>query len=594
MRSILRASHLQRASAAVAISVAGFFSAACSSELGGNPGDQPGGGSGNAANGGGGTTSGGGGTAAGGTGGTTGGSSTGGAGTGGTAGTGPIDMGSTRLRLLTQAEYLASLKSLFGNVTTQLDLPDDLSSGGFIALGASKVTVNATAVDEFEIASRAVAAEVFGDAARWQALVGCQPQANLSDACVETFARAFGRRAFRRDLSEAEFTQWVGVARSAAMLAGNAAQGLSTMTSGFLQSPNFLYRVETNAFDASNGRLKYDGRSMAVRLAYFLTGGPPSPELLTAGESGQLDTPEGVRAAATPLLNDAVLVERLTSFFYEYTQTDMLKVVEKSPVLFPTFNDTIRNSMREATRLFFEKVVLAPGADMRVFFDSNQAFADAALAPIYGVAAPPSGFAQITMPAQQGRAGVMGQAGIIAAHSKPDHSSPTARGLFMMQAFLCIVPEPPPGGVDTSIPIDPTLTTRQKLEMHRADERCQGCHMIFDPLGMALEHFDSIGRYRETEDGLPIDATGELEDGTAFDGSAGLGTALRGNAQVNQCLLRNFYRHVNGREDDAADIAQIDGMMTSLASHNYVFRDLVTDFVASDAFRSAPALPITE
>src|SRR6187402_464460 len=135
MRSILRASHLQRASAAVAISVAGFFSAACSSELG-NPGDQPGvGGGGNAANGGGGGTanSGSGGTAAGGTGGTTGGSSTGGAGTGGTAGTGPIDMGSTRLRLLTQSEYLASLKSLFGNVTTQLDLPDDLSSGGFIA-----------------------------------------------------------------------------------------------------------------------------------------------------------------------------------------------------------------------------------------------------------------------------------------------------------------------------------------------------------------------------------------------------------------------------------------------------------------------------
>ena len=135
---------------------------------------------------------------------------------------------------------------------------------------------------------------------------------------------------------------------------------------------------------------------------------------------------------------------------------------------------------------------------------------------------------------------------------------------------------------------------RQKLEMHSADERCQGCHMIFDPLGMALEHFDSIGRYRATEDGLPIDATGELEDGTAFDGVAGLGTALRGNTQVNQCLLRNFYRHVNGREDDAADMAQIDGMMTSLASHNYVFHDLVTEFVASDAFRSAPALPITE
>ena len=189
----------------------------------------------------------------------------------------------------------------------------------------------------------------------------------------------------------------------------------------------------------------------------------------------------------------------------------------------------------------------------------------------------------------------MGQAGILAAHSKPDHSSPTARGLFMMQAFLCITPEPPPGGVSTELVIDPTLTTRQKLELHRDNDLCAGCHSIFDPLGMALEHFDSIGRYRETEDGLAIDASGSLEDGVvSFNGAAELGTALRGSAPVNECLLRNFYRNVNGRDDDLHDQPQVDGMMSTLSSRGYVFRDLVADFVISDAFRSAPALPITE
>src|SRR6185295_9354549 len=173
------------------------------------------------------------------------------------------------LRLLTQGEYLASLKSLFGDVKTALDLPEDTSAGGFIALGATRVTVNSTAADKYEVASRAVVAEVFGDMARWQTLVGCQPQANLSDTCVETFARAFGKRAFRRDLTDAEFQQWVQVARDAAALAGNAADGLSTLISGFLQSPNFLYRVEINALDAASDRLKYDGRTMADRLAYF-------------------------------------------------------------------------------------------------------------------------------------------------------------------------------------------------------------------------------------------------------------------------------------------------------------------------------------
>jgi hypothetical protein len=505
--------------------------------------------------------------------------------------------GGVMLRLLTQTEYLASLRSFFGNVTTPLDLPADTSIGGFISLGASKVSVNPLAVEKYEAASRAVVAEVFGDMARWQGLVGCVPQANLSDACVETFVRAFGKRAFRRDLSDPEVQQWVQVAREAAVLAGNnAAQGLSTLTSGFLQSPNFLYRVETNALDPANDRLKYDGRSMAVRLAFFLTGGPPSAELLTAAESGQLDTVEGVRTAVTSMLNDPSLVTRLTSFFYEYSQADLVTVSDKDPTMFPGFNENVglKNSMKEGARLFLERVVLAPGADVRSYFDSNQTFADAALAPIYGLTPPASGFGQFTLPPQQGRVGVMGQAAMLAGHSKSDHSSPTVRGVFMLQAFLCQAAPPPDGNVNTMIVMDPTKTTRENLESHRADSACAGCHALFDPLGMALEHFDSIGRYRETENGLAIDPSGTLEDGTYINGSAELGTALRNSPAVTECLLRNFYRNVNGRDDDVHDQAQIDSMETSLSSRGYVFRDLVADFVVSDAFRSAPRVPITE
>jgi hypothetical protein len=516
------------------------------------------------------------------------------AGSGGTAGSPPLGTGGVKLRLLTQAEYLASLQSLFGTVTTPLELPADSSAGGFVSIGASLVHVSATAADAYESASRAVVAEVFGDMARWQALVGCQPQTDLGDACVETFIRSFGKRAYRRDLSDAELTRWVQLARDAATRGRSAAKGLSTVVSGLLQSLNFLYRVETNALDPGNGRLKYDGRSMAVRLAYFLTGGPPSAELLAAGESGQLDTAEGVRAAAAPMLSDPGLVGRLTSFFYEYTQAELVMVVEKHPTLFPDFNDSVRSSMRESTRLFLEQVVLAPGADVRSFFDSDQAFADATLAPFYGVSPPASGFAQFTLPPASGRAGIMGQAGILAAHSKPDHSSPTARGLFMLQAFLCTTPEPPPGGVNTEPVVDPTLTTRQQLELLTSAPACADCHAKFDPLGLALEHFDSIGRYRETENGIVIDASGTWEDGTPFDGAVGLGKVLRGSAKVTECLLRQFYRNVNGRADDAYDQPAVEGMVASLSARGYVFRDLVADFIVSDAFRSAPALPISE
>jgi hypothetical protein len=609
MSCITRASRLKRASAAVAVSFAAFLSSACSGTIDGDaPQGQAGvGGTGSATGGKGATTSGGTGPNTGGSstaGGSTGGSSTaggaagtaggssGGGSTGGSGGTEPLSTGGVLPRLLTQSEYLASVQSLFGTVNAALDLPLDTSVGAFVSLGASKVTVNATAADKYEVASRAIAAEVFGDTARWQALVGCQPQADLSDACVETFTRAFGRKAFRRDLSDAEFQQWVKIARDAAAATGTAAYGLQTLTSGFLQSPNFLYRVETNALDATNGRLKYDGRSMAIRLAFFLTGGPPNEELLAAGESGQLDTAAGVQTAAASMLSNPAFVTRLTSFFYEYSQAELVTVSDKDPTMFPTFNDSLKNSMKEGTRLFLEKVVLAPGADVRSLFDSNQTFADAALAPIYGLTAPNSGFAQFTLPPTSGRVGLMGQAAMLAAHSKSDHSSPTVRGLYMVQAFFCTVPDPPPGNVNTELKEDPTLTTRQRLEQHRADPRCAGCHGLFDPMGMALEHFDSIGRYREMENGLEIDASGILEEGTTFEDAVGLGAALRASPYANECLLRNFYRNANGRADDLFDQPQVDAMGAALAARNHVFRDFVADFVVSDAFRSAPALPI--
>jgi hypothetical protein len=199
------------------------------------------------------------------------------------------------------------------------------------------------------------------------------------------------------------------------------------------------------------------------------------------------------------------------------------------------------------------------------------------------------------LPPTSGRAGIMGQAGMLFAHGKPDHSSPTIRGLFVARSLLCLEAELP---TDIEVPelvMDPNKTTRDNLEAHRTAPACAGCHAIFDPMGMALEHFDGIGRYRETENGLAIDARGTLEDGTEFDGAVGLGTALRGYAPAIECLLRHFYRGANGRIDDiyAIEKPQVDAMVASLNARNFVFRDLVADFVASDAFRSAPALPLT-
>jgi hypothetical protein len=502
--------------------------------------------------------------------------------------------GGIKLRVLTQSEYKNALSDLLGTVSTPLVLPEDISLAGFVSIGGSEMAINSPAVALYETASRAAVAEVFADADRWHKLVGCEPDADLSDSCVVTFIRKAGKRAYRRDLTEAEVERWLKVGKDAAELPGSsAAVGLSSITSGLLQSVNFLYRVETNKLDTSSGRLKYDGPSMATRLAFLLTGRPPDDDMLAAAAAGQLDTADGVGTAAAPLLNDPVAVDRMASFFSELSQARLVSLVQKSPDLFPTFNAALQGSMLQATQLFIKNIVLAPGADVRSFFDSDQTFVDAALAPIYGVAAPASGFMQLTLGPNTGRAGILGQAAVLAGHSETDRTSATRRGVFILENFLCKSPLPPPAGVVTASPTDdPNLTMRQRMERLVADSACKECHALTDPLGYALEHFDSIGKFRATEGGSPIDATGAL-DGVAFDGEAQLSAVLRQNPRAMTCLMSSFYRDANGRIDATADSAQIDALEHSLTSKGYVWRDLVAEFVTSDAFRSAPATPGT-
>jgi len=558
--------------AAAALGLVGLCSLACTGSVAGN-GGPGGGGSGQ-----------------------TGGSANtgGGLGTGGSTTT-PVDLskGGPKLRVLTQLEYTNSLTDLLGPISTKLVLPPDTFLAGFTSIGGAEVAINASAVEPYETATLAAVGEVFADAARWQKLVGCQPKADLSDACVVTFIQSFGKRAFRRDLTDAEVQQWLKIGKDAAQLPGSsAAQGLSTLISGLLQSPFFLYRIETNKLDVASGRLKYDGGSMATRLSFLLTGHPPSDALLAAAAAGQLDTADGVKTAAAPLLTDASAVDRMAAFFSEYSQSSLVLGAQKSAELFPNYNAALQNSMFQATELFLKNIVLAPGADVRSIFDSDQTFVDATLAPIYGVSAPASGFMQIKLAADAARAGVFGHGGGIAGHSQPDRPPPTRRGVFLLETFLCTKPPDPPGGVNTMLVNDPTQTRRAQLEAHRKNPSCAACHALFDPLGLGLEHLDAIGQYRAMENGIAIDATGSL-DGVAFDGGVQLGAAFRQSSRAMSCMMSNFYRSANGRMDAAPDAAEIDKLTQTLTAKGYVWRDLVSEFVASDAFRSAPAAAVT-
>jgi hypothetical protein len=285
----------------------------------------------------------------------------------------------------------------------------------------------------------------------------------------------------------------------------------------------------------------------------------------------------------------------MSEFFSEVALLELVLDIEKDPEAFPEVDEQLRASMLEEARRWVSEVVLAPQADVRSFFDSTTTFIDAPLADLYGMQAPTAGFGQVELTPETGRAGILGKAGFLMAHSSPDSSNPTRRGYFILQHFLCQTVPPPPPDVDLSVEADPAdgpMTTRQLFEeRHRTDATCVGCHQAMDPFGFALEHFDPIGRYRATENGLPIDATGEF-GGVAFDGALELGNVLRNDANTPTCMITNFYRYANGTSDDVTDATLIGALGTTLAERSFVWRDLLVDFVASHAFTSiSPEAP---
>lgn len=504
----------------------------------------------------------------------------------------------TRLRLLTQVEYRNSVVALLGAdvaaVAAALSLPEDVYVAGFGTVGAAKVVVTEAAVERYEQASLELVGETFADDSRWSELVGCVPQPDLGDACVESYVRGFGRRAFRRDPTDREAIRWIELARATAVRSEepNPTLGLAAATVGILQSPNFLYRVEYAEPDLELGRIRFDGLSMATRLAYLATGAPPDEALLASAERGELDTTEGLRGAIEQLLTSPNTPGFLPEFFIELTQLRRVLSVTKAPDVFPEFDVALQASMLEETELWLENEVLAPGSDVRSLFTSTTTFVDARLAALYGLPEPVQSFARVELPPESARAGVLGKAGFLSVHSSSDFTSPTRRGTFVLTRLLCVDVPPPPADVVVTVlrpPLDDgPRTTRELMAQHLSDPQCVNCHALTDPFGYALEHFDAIGRYRETENGLPIDATGQYE-GIAFDGAVELGQMLHDLPETSACLVRNFYRYANGAEDDVTDAMLIDALTQTLSDDDYVWRDWFVAFATSSAYTSLPA-----
>jgi len=506
-----------------------------------------------------------------------------GPGAGGPGSTDPNVLLGSNLRLLSNAQYRATLRTLFPFADElQYDLEEDVALNGLRSIGASNVAVSLKATEAYQAVAEQAAKRAFADVAAGSAFAGC----DVADAaCATSFIADFGRRAFRRALAPAEQTRFQGIYGAGVTKLGNGAAALQHVVLAILGSPHFLYRVEIGEPSAGGPTARrLTDLEAASKLAYFLWNGPPDAELLSLAESGGLKAAGALEAQAVRLLAAGQLSAGLESLFDDYLSLSNLATVEKLPAAFPDFTPSLLDSMRQQTLLDLSRAATSAG-DFRNVFSSTRTFVNAELAELYGVSGVSgSQLVEVELAADSGRRGLLGHASLLSLYAHASVSSPTLRGKFVRQTLLCqAIPAPPPD-VDTTLPdTSEAETARERFTLHRTDPNCAGCHQLMDPIGLGLENFDAIGRYRDQENGQNIDASGDL-DGVAFSGPAELSSALAQHPALAECLSRTIFRYAWGRLENNADAATITELTAAFSGSTYQLLALFKNAVASPRF----------
>ena len=502
---------------------------------------------------------------------------------------------------LTPAQYQRAVHEIFGpgiRVDDGTAAPG-VRDRGLLALGARKSTLSAAELERFEALAQRIAAQVT-DPARRATLVECRPAADHApdDVCAARFVTRAGRFLFRRPLTGAETGLYVAVARSAARTFGDYYGGLRAALAGMLVAPEFLFRVEHGEPDPAHpGRLRLDAWSRASRLSFFLWDSPPDRLLLDAAESGELLSAEGLDRQVERLLASPRAEHGLRAFFSDMLQFDRFATLSIDSSLFPRFTKNVEDDAREQTLRTVADHLLRRNRGYRDLFVSRDTFLTPPLAAIYGVPLPRSQelggavpWVPYRFPEGDSHVGLLAQVSFLALHSHPGRSSPTLRGQAVREIFLCQRVPPPPPDVDFSLLQDtynPDFrTTRERLAEHRRNPMCASCHDLTDPIGLTLEVFDAAGGYRTTENGAPIDTSGEL-NGRTYAGPAGLAAALRDEPRAASCFIERAYSYGAARPPTDGERDWLARVQSELAAGGVKWRDLMRRIARHPDFYTA-------
>jgi len=499
--------------------------------------------------------------------------------------------GTSQIPRLTNEQYDRTVRDLLG-VTTILSV--GLPPSGMLAPDDPRAELTERAWAGYAAAGEAIAVQVMADATLRGRFLACTPSGDGTE-CLHESIVSFGRRAFRRPLTDAELARFDAIVAQGPQITETGApeEVAEVLLETFLVSPSFLQRSEISAIENSDGNYVLSSHEVAARLSYMLWGSAPDEILDRAADAGALSTQEQILAQAERLLADPRAREVIRAFHRSYVQAGAAwrwESIERDPQRFPAFTSALAPLLLEETERFFETVVFDRQGVFSDLFSSTVGFVNADTAPFYGLdpAAYGAELAEVNLDPVQ-RPGFLTRLGFLTAYSNYDKTSPILRGSFIENSVLGLdlesahisEVEPPDGEYQTN---------RQWVEANNRDPVCAGCHAAYlDPPGFVLEAFDAVGVWqtREATTLAPIDTVAEVRiDGspTTVVDPADLMRKLAASSGARRAYARSWFSYAYEREVDPLDTCALEALTDKLTDDGYTVLNLVADLTQTATF----------
>jgi hypothetical protein len=505
-----------------------------------------------------------------------------------------VDPGRVGIHRLNNTEYNNTVRDLLGTMSRPAET--FLAEEGFGSFDntASALGMTSSQYEGYLGAASDLVTEALASPTESARFMTCSPSA-AADPCARRIIETFGAKIYRRPLETAEADRAMKVYDADFARAKSGPDAIGQALRAMLSAANFLYRIEYDADPASTTPHLLSSYEMASRLSYLHWSSMPDAALFDTAKAGKLLDPATLESTVDRMVADPKSNGFVESFAGQWLGIRKLITHSVTAQVFPTFTSKLTDAMMTEGYLWFNEF-LTKDRSLSEWFTADFNFVNDVLAQHYGFSSLGMG-SQLTRVAvtTDQRQGFLGLASFLTQTSFPSRTSPTLRGEWVLSELLCDPPPPPPPDVpkldETADPMSMnqapgSINVRARLEAHRAAPACAACHKTLDPIGLGLERFDGIGRYRETyPTGEVIVPEGELPDGTKFSGPAELGALLGKDPRFNACVSSKLYTYALGREIEDLDGTTVDKLPERWAARGLTFKNLIKEVVVADAFR---------